>query len=119
MIIDSHQHVFWHGHDAAGLVACGHEAVADAAASVLRAGGNAFDAGVAAVLAASVTEISQQVALVTASVREVVERSASTDAKVGNLSQAADRIGDDHSRDHSLSRLRPRKRDHQPEGQAR
>ncbi len=41
----------------AGLVACGHEAVADAAASVLRAGGNAFDACIAAGFAGAVAEV--------------------------------------------------------------
>jgi gamma-glutamyltranspeptidase/glutathione hydrolase len=40
----------------AGIVACGHEAVGDAAASVLRAGGNAFDACVAAGFAGAVAE---------------------------------------------------------------
>jgi gamma-glutamyltranspeptidase/glutathione hydrolase len=39
-----------------GVVACGHEAVADAAASVLRAGGNAFDACIAAGFAGAVAE---------------------------------------------------------------
>lgn len=39
-----------------GVVACGHEAVADAAAAVLRAGGNAFDACVAAGFAGAVAE---------------------------------------------------------------
>jgi gamma-glutamyltranspeptidase/glutathione hydrolase len=41
---------------AAGIVACGHEAVGDAAASVLRAGGNAFDACLAAGFAGAVAE---------------------------------------------------------------
>ncbi|MEY2421426.1 MAG: gamma-glutamyltranspeptidase / glutathione hydrolase [Acidimicrobiaceae bacterium] len=40
----------------AGIVACGHEAVGDAAASVLRAGGNAFDACLAAGFAGAVAE---------------------------------------------------------------
>ena len=39
-----------------GVVACGHEAVGDAAASVLRAGGNAFDACLAAGFAGAVAE---------------------------------------------------------------
>jgi gamma-glutamyltranspeptidase/glutathione hydrolase len=39
-----------------GIVACGHEAVGDAAASVLRAGGNAFDACLAAGFAGAVAE---------------------------------------------------------------
>ncbi|MEY2404591.1 MAG: gamma-glutamyltranspeptidase / glutathione hydrolase [Acidimicrobiaceae bacterium] len=39
-----------------GIVACGHEAVGDAAAAVLRAGGNAFDACLAAGFAGAVAE---------------------------------------------------------------
>ncbi|MEY2460423.1 MAG: gamma-glutamyltranspeptidase / glutathione hydrolase [Acidimicrobiaceae bacterium] len=40
----------------AGIVACGHEAVGDAAASVLQVGGNAFDACLAAGFAGAVAE---------------------------------------------------------------
>jgi len=39
-----------------GAVAAGHEVTADAAAEILRAGGNAFDAAIAAVFAACVAE---------------------------------------------------------------
>jgi methyl-accepting chemotaxis protein len=45
-------------------------------------------------MAASVNEISRQVTRVTAAVRKAVERAAATDAKVGGLAGAADRIGD-------------------------
>ena len=39
-----------------GMVACGHWLAADAGATILKKGGNAFDAGVATVLAQSVLE---------------------------------------------------------------
>ena len=39
-----------------GIVAAGHQATSDAAAEVLRAGGNAFDAAVAGLFAACVAE---------------------------------------------------------------
>ena len=45
-------------------------------------------------MAVSINEISRQVALVTTSVQAAVDRAAETDAKVGGLSEAADRIGD-------------------------
>ncbi len=44
------------GSAARGIVAAGHEATADAAVEILRAGGNAFDAVVAALAAACVVE---------------------------------------------------------------
>ena len=45
-------------------------------------------------MAASVQEISRQVAHVTTAVRTAVDRAAETDAKVAGLSDAADKIGD-------------------------
>jgi methyl-accepting chemotaxis protein len=45
-------------------------------------------------MAASVREISQQVAHVTSVVRDAVERASETDAKVASLADAAERIGD-------------------------
>ena len=63
-------------------------------------GANASSANLEAVAAASVEmassirEISQQVSHVTVSVQAAVDRSAETTCKVGDLSAAADRIGD-------------------------
>ncbi len=45
-------------------------------------------------MAASINEISRQVAHVTTAVNQAVERASSTDAKVTGLAAAADRIGD-------------------------
>ena len=45
-------------------------------------------------MAASINEISRQVAHVTAAVSKAVDRAAETDKKVAGLSQTADRIGD-------------------------
>ncbi|MDR3536042.1 MAG: HAMP domain-containing methyl-accepting chemotaxis protein [Acetobacteraceae bacterium] len=45
-------------------------------------------------MAASVSEISKQVAHVTTAVRQAVERASETDTKVAGLAEAADRIGD-------------------------
>jgi methyl-accepting chemotaxis protein len=51
-------------------------------------------AGAAEQMAASIAEISQQVAHVTAAVRTAVQRAAATDTTVGGLAESADRIGD-------------------------
>ena len=45
-------------------------------------------------MAASIHEISRQVALVTSAVNTAVDRASKTDAKVASLATAADRIGD-------------------------
>jgi methyl-accepting chemotaxis protein len=45
-------------------------------------------------MAASITEISRQVAHVTTAVQKAVERASETDTKVAGLASAADRIGD-------------------------
>ena len=45
-------------------------------------------------MAASINEISQQVAHVTSAVTQAVDRAAATDAKVAGMAEAADRIGD-------------------------
>jgi methyl-accepting chemotaxis protein len=69
-----------------------------AGAAVAGANNSARDLNTVAVaaeeMAASINEISRQVTFVTEAVRDAVDRSAATDAKVAGMTEAAARIGD-------------------------
>lgn len=80
------------------MVSVSHESNECAASAVGTATESARDLNAVAVAAeqmsASITEISQQVAHVTAAVSQAVERATDTNAKVHGMAQAAEQIGD-------------------------